>query len=63
MSRFLVDPGDSVAPRERILSLLDWRISEAGLGASCADWVDAKYPYERHITAIEDVLSAYRRVR
>jgi len=63
MERFLVEPRSSDALGSRILSLLEWRRSEPGLGEVCAEWVEAHYPYDEHVTALEQVLLKYRRQR
>lgn len=61
MQRFLVEPRNSNELGARILSLLEWRTTEPELGAACADWVDVQFPFEDHITALEEVLLKYRK--
>jgi glycosyltransferase involved in cell wall biosynthesis len=63
MRRFLVEPRNPDELAARISSLLDWRKTEPGLGAACADWVDVQFPFEDHIAALEQVLLKYRKRR
>jgi len=61
MDRFLVEPRSSQALGEAIVSFIDWRVVTPGLGEECAQWVAAKYPYDRHVSALADTLARYSR--
>jgi glycosyltransferase involved in cell wall biosynthesis len=61
MARFLVPPGSAAALAERLVAALDWRRAEPGLGRACADFVDRRFPFDAHVTALEEVLLRARR--
>jgi glycosyltransferase involved in cell wall biosynthesis len=63
MDRFLVEPRNPGALAEKIMSLLMWRQREPDLENVCALWVNEHFPYEEHVTGLEEVLSRYSRRR
>jgi glycosyltransferase involved in cell wall biosynthesis len=63
MTRFLVEPQNSSELRDAIASLLNWRRTEPELELECAQWVEARYSFEDHISAMENVLMRFRRRR
>jgi glycosyltransferase involved in cell wall biosynthesis len=63
MTRFLVEPQNSSELRDAIASLLNWRRTEPELELECAQWVEARYSFEDHISAMENVLMKFRRRR
>ena len=64
MARFLVPPHSPADLAERLVALLDWRRTEPGLGRACSAFVEQHFPFDAHLTALEDVLHRHRaRVR
>lgn len=63
MDRLLFEMGNSSELSAKISSFRDWRYTEPQLGTDCADWVEARFPYDEHITALEDTLARYGRRR
>jgi glycosyltransferase involved in cell wall biosynthesis len=68
MSRFLVEPKNPDDLAARIKALLNWRQDEPGLEEDCAAWIEERYPYDRHLAQLEELLTTYanapkRRVR
>jgi glycosyltransferase involved in cell wall biosynthesis len=63
MERFLVEPRNPDELGGRISSLLNWRRTEPGLGEACADWVELRFPFDEHVTALEKVFLQYRKRR
>jgi glycosyltransferase involved in cell wall biosynthesis len=61
MARFLVTPRDPDDLASAISSLLNWREEEPELEAACAAWVAERYPYKRHVDALESAFQTYRR--
>lgn len=61
MERFLVEPKNADELAERIASLLNWRRDEPELEEACAQWVETRYPYSRHLEQFEAVLTTYCR--
>ena len=56
MEEHLVAVGDSTALGHRIADLVDWPDLDPGLGERCRDWVQQRFPYERHVDRLEQVL-------
>jgi glycosyltransferase involved in cell wall biosynthesis len=68
MSRFLVEPKNPDDLAARIREFLNWRHDEPGLEEDCATWIEERYPYDRHLAQLEELLTTYanapkRRVR
>ncbi len=61
MSRFLVEPHDADELGAKILSLLDWREREPDLESGCVQWVLDRFPYDRHVNDVEDILVRFSR--
>jgi len=61
MARFLVDPNSPQQLADKLNSVLTWRADEPGLGASCARWVDERFPFASHVDSLEDILLRHRR--
>jgi len=63
MERFLVEPRDAGALAKHIATLLDWRVNEPTLGETCASWERDHYPFDAHVSAIEEILQQNARRR
>ncbi|SMP00141.1 Glycosyl transferases group 1, partial [Geodermatophilus aquaeductus] len=61
MSRFLVAPRSPAELAERLVAVLDWRQTDPGLGRACSAFVDEHFPFDAHVTGLEDVLHRARR--
>lgn len=59
MSRFLVEPKDPEDLAARIREFLTWRHDEPELEEDCSAWIEERYPYERHVAQLEEVLTTY----
>lgn len=60
MDRFLVDPASVEQLAARLVSLLDWRIREPGLGDECAEWVTRRFPFTDHVDRLETLFEEQR---
>jgi glycosyltransferase involved in cell wall biosynthesis len=60
LARFLVTPGSPAELADRLVALLDWRRTDPGLGQTCSAFVDERFPFDAHLTALEEVLDRYR---
>ncbi len=63
MERFTVEPRNADDLEARIASLLDWRTREPELESACVDWVETRFPFDEHVTGIEQVLLKFSRHR
>lgn len=61
LSRLLVQQTDIGAFAAGLVSLLDWRRSEPGLGEFCARQAREHFSFTGHVTQLEDVLYRHRR--
>jgi glycosyltransferase involved in cell wall biosynthesis len=61
MTRFLVEPSSPGQLADRLASLLDWREREPRLGQECAEWVERRFPFSRHVDELESILQRHRR--
>jgi glycosyltransferase involved in cell wall biosynthesis len=59
MSRFLVEPRSADDLADRIMENLNWRRDEPELEETCATWVEENFPYDRHLSQLEELLGAY----
>jgi hypothetical protein len=63
MERFTVEPRNADDLEAGIASLLDWRTREPELESACVDWVETRFPFDEHVTRIEQVLLKFSRHR
>jgi glycosyltransferase involved in cell wall biosynthesis len=60
LARFLVTPRSPAELAERLVAALDWRRTEPGLGRACSAFVEDHFPFDAHVTALEEVLHRHR---
>jgi glycosyltransferase involved in cell wall biosynthesis len=60
LARFLVTPRSPAELAERLVAALDWRRTEPGLGRACSAFVAEHFPFDAHVTALEEVLHRHR---
>ncbi|GAB3321398.1 hypothetical protein GCM10027451_42860 [Geodermatophilus aquaeductus] len=60
LGRFLVTPRSPAELAERLVAVLDWRQTDPGLGRACSAFVDEHFPFDAHLTALEEVLHRHR---
>ena len=61
MARFLVEPNSPDELAVTLRSVLTWRADEPALGEECANWVQQRFPFGRHVDQLEDILQRNRR--